>query len=83
MGTKQCHRCGEHRKITEFFEAQGYPRNVCRECYNERRRLNRKPRTKVQKAYDAPPPKPKGALLPPYVVPLNERPVYVPPRWGR
>lgn len=83
MGTKLCKKCNQDKPITEFLEARNrQTSNVCRECYNERRRLTRKKRPKIVEVFK-PSTKPENAVLPPYFKPLYEREVYVPPRWGR
>lgn len=57
--------------------------HTCKNCKNEAARANpRKHRAKAKQVeYVAK--KPTGVLPPPYVIPLSERPVYVPPKWGR
>jgi hypothetical protein len=82
MGTKQCNRCNEHKPVNDFPTSQGKIRGFCRDCYNAKRRTVYKDHIRKQEVY-VPMEKPEGAVLPPYVVPLSMREVYVPPKWGR
>ena len=77
---KICIQCGEDKPLSRYTCDKGYYKHKCKDCYNQQRKLTRKPNRK-------PPPepfvRPVNALPPPYVIPLAERLVYVPPRWGR
>ena len=82
MDEKECTRCYQTKLVKEFPSTDGRYRAICRNCYNERRRAVRPSYVRPEERY-VPMEKPPGALLPPYVKPLGEREVYVPPKWGR
>lgn len=82
MRTKICNKCEVRRSLDRFpSNKQGHIMHTCKDCKNEAGRTKpRKHRAKVKQVeYVAK--KPDGVLLPPYITPLAERPVYVPPKW--
>jgi len=82
MPTKICTKCNVRKSLDRFkHDSRGYILGKCKDCKNEEARTKpRRQRSKAkQVAYVAK--KPEGTLPPPYVIPLAERPVYVPPKW--
>lgn len=84
MPTKICVKCNERKSLDRFkHDSRGYILSKCKDCHNEAARAKpRKQRAKVKQVRYAET-KPEGTLQSPYVIPLAERPVYVPPKWGR
>ena len=84
MRTKICKKCEIRKPIDRFpFNSQGHISHSCKDCKNEVSKAKpRKHRAKTKQVeYVAK--RPEGAVLPPYIPPLSERPVYVPSKWGR
>lgn len=84
MEMRICNKCKQSKSLDKFGLRKdlGYkPLRICKSCINAAALIRKR------KAKDAAkqivPKKDPEVLLPPYRPPFLERPIYVPPKWGR
>lgn len=79
MESRICNKCQQTLEIHKFRKDGDRYRQTCKTC--SKGVFHKKPIVKLEPVYK--PPIEEQKVQVPYNVPLYERPVYVPPKWGR